>query len=88
MHLRSLQWPTRVEEMLSGTARVETTAPRSSASNGAAERAVRAVVSHIMALRLDLAGRYGVKVTHEHPVWGWLARHAGALGYKVLSGWF
>ena len=58
---------------------MSTTPLHSSASNGAAERAIRSVDDEARTLRYDVEDRYGIKLTPDSVLWPWVVRHAAFL---------
>ena len=55
---------------------LENSIPGDSRSNGAAERAVKALGEHVRVLRAGLQGRLGLVMKSSHPVMTWLVQHA------------
>ena len=55
---------------------LENSVPGDSRSNGAAERAVKALGEQVRVLRAGLQGRLGLVMKSSHPVMTWLVQHA------------
>ena len=65
-----------VKRRRSDTTILENSVPGDSKSNGAAERAVKALGEQVRVLRAGLQGRLDLVVPSSHPVMTWLVQHA------------
>ena len=55
---------------------LENSVPGDSRSNGATERAVKALGEHVRVLRAGVQERLGLVIRSSHPVMTWLVQHA------------
>ena len=64
---------------------IEQVTPRySHQSNGRVERTIQTVRKQMVTMHLALEDAYQIKLTPNHTVWGWLARHAAWLVARYL----
>ncbi len=76
----------KAKEKLPERVVLENSPKYSSASNGAEERAIRALTDQLRILRFHVEGRYGIRTRPNSKFWPRLVRHAAFLVSRHAGG--